>query len=1016
MSLSAWGIRNPIAVLVLFVLLSLAGVAAFRGMRINDTPDAEKPKVLIVASRPGSGPEELESQVTRLIETSVAGVGHVLHIQSTIADGVSTTLVEFEVGADRERATNDVRNAVAGLRGALPADMQEPAVRRVDTAETALTTYVLDAPQLGLEAQSWFVDNDVRRALLALSGVGSVDRLGGVDREIEVELNADRLASLGLTATQVSQALAQTSGQFPGGQAQIGGVERAIRTQATTPAVQDLRNLKIAIVGGSAVRLGDVAQVQDRWAEPRTRARFNGREVVGFAVFRERQAAEVQTAERVQKALAILQRAHPGLTIRQTRSSVGIIQEKYRASLEALFLGAALAVAVVFLFLRDGRATLIAALAIPLSLVPTFAVLALFHQSLNAVTLLALSLTVGVLVDDAIVEIENIVRHMRGGRSAREAALEAADEIGLAVVATTFTIVAVFAPVGFMPGIVGQYFKAFALAACVSVLFSLLVARLLTPLMGAAFLKAHPLPDRDPPWMNAYLSWLGWSLKHRWTVLVGGLALFGASAALAPLLPLEFQPAPDVGQVAFGVELPPGATLDQTDQVVIQAIRLLQARPEVVAVTADLGPGGVNTASLSVVLTPKTARMNQQAFSRMMVDRLSTLPGARIGDAGQNGGFYTLRLLSDDVAALDSSARRIEMGMRAIPGLAHVMNTEAIARPEIRVTPRLEEAATLGVSPAALAQTIRVATLGDVDQALAKFDLGDRQAPIRVRLDESSRSQVSMLETLKIPTSAGVSVPLSAVADVRYGAGVAEVRRQDRYRVADITAELDGLRESQASEKVHALAAVRNLPAGVTQAPAGASEQVAELISGFSAALPLGLLLMYAVLVLLFRSISQPITIMSALPLAVGGAFLLLFATRASFSVSTLIGILMLLGIAAKNSILLVEYAITARARGLNLHDALMDAGLKRARPILMTTVAMGAGMAPIALGFGADVEFRAPMAIAVIGGLITSTLLSLIYVPVVFNLMDGLRERLLRRPRSPAARPDVTIPDPEFT
>ena len=1001
-NISSWAIKNPIPVIMLFVLLCFAGIAGFKSMRINNNPDVDLPFVVVTAVRPGAAPQELETQVTRLIEDSIAGLGQVRHINSTVVDGASTTFIEFELGVDHERVTNDVRNAMSNLRGSLPQDMQEPIVTRIDISGDPLITYVVKAPTLTPEQRSWFVDNDVSRALLAIKGVREVNRQGGVSREIEIALDPDRLAARGVTAAAVSQALVSSNADLPGGRVTISGAERAIRTLGAAGSVEQLRETRVPVSSGDAVRLADLGQVTDHWAEPRSRARYDGQEVVTFNMVRGRGASEVQTAEKIRKAVEKLDQDHPEIQIQEITSNVKYIEESYIASMEALIVGAILAVLVVLLFLRDWRATLLAAVAIPMSLFPTFAVLAPLNQSLNGITLLALSLTVGILVDDAIVEIENIVRHMRGGKSPYAAAMEAADEIGLAVVATTFTIVAVFAPVGFMPGIIGQFFKAFALAACISVLFSLVVARLLTPLMGAYMLKAdHNHEDKDPAWMGPYLKALNWGLRNRWKVLAMGIPMFAISILLATRLPFEFQPQADRGRAEFSVELPPGATLDETDAIVQRVTRELRARKEVVSVYAAVGSNSaVNKAELTADLTDKKERISQKVFSRQMVDQFAAIPGARIGSGSNNGGgpssggSYTLSLVSDNGPALEAAARKVEAEMRGVPGLAHVVNTASIARPEIVVTPKPDQAARAGVSAGAISQAVRVATIGDVDQNLPKYNLGDRQVPIRLRLSQTAREDIAVLQTLQVPSPNG-PVPLNAVADVRFGAGPSQVDRRDRARVATITAELDGIVVGEAAKRVHALPAVKNLPNGVKEVAAGDAEFIQEMVTGFLGALITGILLMYVVLVLLFRSFAHPITIMVALPLAIGGAFGLLVLAHSSFSISTLIGILMLMGIAAKNSILLVEYAIMAmKEHGMDKRTAIIDAAHKRARPILMTTVAMGAGMLPTAIGLGAEVEFRAPMAIAVIGGLITSTLLSLLYIPVVFVLMDGLKTR----------------------
>ncbi|MBD3837780.1 efflux RND transporter permease subunit [Brevundimonas sp.] len=1009
--ISSWAIKNPIPIILLFILLTLGGITGFAGMRINNNPDIDFPIVAVTAARPGAAPAEMEVQVTRLIEDSIAGLSGVRHIYSNVSDGVSSTTIEFELGTDTERATNDVRNAMSGVRASLPQDMQEPTVQRIDVTGDALITYVVRSATLSPEQISWFIDNEVSRSLLALGGVGEVNRSGGVDREMRVELDPQRLAAYGVTAAQVSQALVNVNNNLPGGRVTIAGSERAVRTVGAATSLEQLRQTLVPLGDGRTVRLDDLGKVEDKWGEPRRIARYDGQEAVTFNFLRSRTASEVELAKRVRAEVARLDEANPNLTIQQVTSSVQYIEESYLASLEALILGAVLAVIVVWIFLRDWRATLIAATAMPMSLIPTFAILAPMDQSLNVVTLLALSLTIGILVDDAIVEIENIVRHMRDGKPPYDAAVEAADEIGLAVVATTGTIIAVFAPVGFMPGIIGQFFKAFALAACISVFFSLVVARTLTPLMAAYMLKHTKHEDRDPFWMSGYLKALRWSLGNRWKVFIlGALFLVGSiGLSIASKMSFEFMSPADEGRAAFQIETPPGTTLRETDAIVQRVTDLLEARPEVTSVYASIGGQDVNQANVYADMVPKGDReLSQQAFARVMVDQMKQIPGARIraGIAQQGGGpgdgtSYTFSILGDNPDTLEAAARAVEEQMRGVPGLANVVNTAAIARPEIVVTPRPDEAALAGVSAGSISQAVRVATIGDVDQNLPKYNLGDRQIPIRLQLTEEAREDLNVLENLRVPTASGTSVPLSAVADIEFGAGPATVSRQDRSRIASITAELDGITTGAAGQAVQRLPAVQNLPAGVRQVPAGDAEFIQEMITGFAIAFVSGILLMYAVLTLLFKSFAYPITIMAALPLAIGGAFIALVLADRSFSMSALIGVLMLMGIAAKNSILLVDYVIIAEQEGMKRFDAIMDAAHKRARPILMTTFAMGAGMVPIAIGWGADVEFRSPMAIAVLGGLISSTFLSLLYIPAIFTIVDDVAQfarRNLRR------------------
>ena len=1042
-NISSWSIRNPIPIVLMFVVLTIAGLNSYFKLRTNQFPDVDLPVVAVTVVQSGAAPTEMETQVTRLVEDSLAGLGQVRHITSTVNESVSTTAVEFQLGVDLEKATNDVRNAVTRIRQDLPADVQEPIVQRIEFTAIPFVNYVVRAPGMSPEELSWFVDNTVSKRLLSIKGVGQVSRDGGVTREIRIKLDPNRLEALGVTAAAVSNQLRASNVNLPGGRGEIGGEEQAIRTVGSARSVEALREMLIP-VGARTVRLGDLGEVTDEWSEQRGRARFNGQEVVGFGISRAIGSSEVDVFDQTQASLAALDAERADITIEEVTNTTSDVINNFHASVEALLLGALLAIAVVFVFLRDWRATLIAAIAMPLSLIPTFWIMDLWGQSLNVVTLLALSLTIGILVDDAIVEIENIVRHIREGKAPYPAAIEAADEIGLAVMATTATLVAVFAPTGFMPGVVGQFFKSFAIAACVSVIFSLLVARTLTPLMGAYMLRRDQGKEhKDPFWMAPYLRavrWAqgnsasprlradrqagrgGWVRRHLWFrlfdhrlwVMGMGTLFFIFSIFLASRLPGEFIPVEDISTSTVTVQLPPGTTLDDTDAAVSRINAALMARPEVRSVyssigsaTVSFGPGGgggageVRKANLTVNLVPKHARsLSQQQFEREMGPILRQIPGARtqFGSSGGGGsGLLNIALVGDEAATLDPAAARLEREMREVPGLSNVISSSALVRPEILITPKADIAALQGVSSLDISQVARVATLGDADQLLPKFNLGDRQVPIRVMLNEEARTDLGVLENLKVPTASGQAVPLSAVADISFGAGPNQIDRLDRRRVANITAELSGIALSEATEAVNALPAMTDLPAGVQQQLTGDAESNMELVTGFAFALVTGILLMYVVLVLLFGSFFHPITILAALPVSFGGAFFALLITGKSLSMPALIGIIMLTGIAAKNSILLVDYAIMAMKAGMNRNEALIDAAHKRAQPIIMTTFAMGLGMLPIAAAIGEGTEFRSPMAVAVIGGLITSTTLSLLFVPVVFSLIDGVKTRLER-------------------
>jgi multidrug efflux pump subunit AcrB len=1029
-NLSAWSIRQPIPAIVTFLLLAFAGIVGFKKLGINQFPDVDIPVVTVTISDPGAAPAELETQVTRIVENAVATVGDVAHTMSSISDGTSTTSVEFHFGKDLDRAVNDVRDAVTRVRGELPGSINEPVITRMTTSGGPMMTYTVKAPHKSAAELSWFVDNDVSKLLLTVPGVGQVKRVGGVDREVVFALKPERLNAYGITAADLSKQLKNININLPGGKATLGTSEQSIRTLGSATTLAALRDTQIALRDGRSVRLSDLGSVTDGAAEPSQDAFVDGQRVVAFQVIRAVGSSAVDVGKRVERAVQKLGAENAQLQLSLYTSTVAFTQESYDASIEALILGAVLAVVVVFWFLRDWRATLISALAMPLSVIPTFIFMSWLGFSLNLITLLGLSLVVGILVDDAIVEVENIVRHMRMGKTPLQAALEAADEIGLAVVATTLAIVAVFLPVSFMSGVPGQFFKQFGISVAIAVLLSLLVARMLTPVMGAYFLKSHGTQHKESALMTRYLGLVRWGLKHRKLALLSGVLLFVASMALAPLLPKGFIPASDRAQSVINFELPPGTPLAETAAAAEKARALLMRHPEVTGVLTIVGQGaalnGFGTSgnsearagTMTVKLVPERQRsMSQREFELMVGHELRDVAGFRFRfGSGEAGEMLEVILVSDSPSALDAAADKVEREMRTIEGVGNPAAASGLKRPEIMIQPDLARAADLGVTIADIATTVRVATIGDTTSLLPKFNLEERSLPIRTQLMLDARSNLDELKLLKVPTSDGKSVTLDTVADLQMGSGAAQITRFDRRRSVSIKADVGGAPIGALNAAVDQLPSVKNLPSDVKRLRYGDTERMEELFADFGVAILAGVLLVYCVLVLLFHDFAQPVTIMAALPLSVGGALGLLLAAGEAMSLPATIGILMLMGIVTKNSILLVEYALVAVNNGVSRRDALIDACSKRAQPILMTTVAMGAGMLPIALKIGADADFRAPMAIAVIGGLITSTLLSLFYVPVVFTYVDdakrwvkGVMGRMHRTSESMSAIQEVT-------
>ena len=1018
MNVSAWSIRNPIPAVMLFVLLTFAGLLSFKAMKVQNFPDIDLPTISVSAVLPGAAPAQLETEVARKLENAIASVQGLKHIHTTVQDGGVSIVAEFRLEKPVQEAVDDVRAAVASVRAELPGDVRDPVVSKLDLAGQPVLAFTVSSLRMDEEALSWFVDNDVSRKLLAVRGVGAIKRVGGVSREVRVALDPSRLQALGATATDISRQLRQVQLDAAGGRADLGGSEQPMRTLATVRSAEELGRLELALSDGRRIRLSDVASVSDTTAEPRAAALLDGQPVVGFEVSRSRGESEVAVGAAVQKALAELKLQRPDLVLTEAFNFVQPVQEEYDGSMHLLYEGGILAVLVVWLFLRDWRATFVSAVALPLSVIPAFIGMNLLGFSINVITLLALSLVIGILVDDAIVEVENIVRHLRMGKTPYEAAMEAADEIGLAVVATTFTLIAVFLPTAFMSGVAGKFFKQFGWTASLAVFASLVVARVLTPMMAAYLLKPIVGSHEDPRWMRVYLRAAAWCLKHRGLTMVVATVFFFGSVALVPLLPTGFIPPDDNSQTQVYVELPPGATLTQTKASAEQARLLVSQLEHVKSVYTTIGGGSAGTdpfamqgaaetrkATLTVLLDQRSARPRKQVIENQMRSALQALPGVRskVG-LGGSGEAYVLVLTAEDPGVLQVAAQAVEKDLRTIPGLGNISSSASLIRPEIAIRPNFARAADLGVSSAAMAETLRIATVGDYAEALPKLNLPERQIPIVVRLDDAARKDLSVLERLTVPSvKAGVGpVMLGQVATLEITGGPAVIARYDRSRNVQFQVELSGVALGDVTAAVKKLPAIKNLPAGVKLVEVGDAEVMGELFASFGLAMLTGVLCIYIVLVLLFKDFLHPVTILAALPLALGGAFVGLLIAQKSFSMPSLIGLIMLMGIATKNSILLVEYAIVARRdHQLSRLDALLDACHKRARPIIMTTLAMGAGMMPIALGLGAaDSSFRSPMSSAVIGGLITSTVLSLLVVPAVFTYIDDLEQALRRAAR----------------
>ena len=1009
LNVSAYSIKNPLVAILLFILLTLGGIYGFMKMKVQQFPDIDLPAVVVTVTLPGAAPSQLENDIAKKIENKLTSIEGIKHIRTTLQTGAATMVTEFVLEKDIQEAVDDVRSAVGEVRGDLPAAANDPIITKVSTAGFPVVTYSVASENMNVEDLSWFVDDTVTKRLSDIPGVSTVSRIGGLQREITVAADPITLSGLKLSITQLSNQITGIQQDSSGGEAEVGKTTQTIRVLGAVERASELNDLQVAIPAGGTQALGRMAQITDGAADPSSIAKLDGQTVVAFNITRSRGASEVEVMELVDAELAKLSADVGNITIENVYDRATPIAEDYQASLRMLIEGGLLAVVVVFLFLRNIRATIVAAVALPLSVIPTFLGMYLFGFSLNIISLLALSLVIGVLVDDAIVEVENIIRHLRMGKTPYEAAMEAADEIGLAVVATTFTLIAVFLPTAFMGGIVGQFFRQFGWTAALSIFASLMVARLITPMMAAYILRPEKKHvEKQSALMGWYLKIVAWTLHHRWLTMGATLVLFVASLMLVKLLPTSFIPDNDIDQTRVAIELTPDVALEDTERVAALASERILAMPEVTNIFTSVGEaqasmdsnssGGKaeNIAGLDIVLAPRAERSSKQEIERQISSLLAEVPGARftvgLSSGGESG--YNFSMTSTNPQLLEQTAQQIMSEIRGLPSAGSVTSDRSLPRQELTVTPDRLAMADKGVTTQDIATTLRVATVGDYEQRLSKLNLDTRQIPIVIRLPDVAKQNVSQLEGLYVPSSlpAGQGVRVGEVASLDFGTGPAQISRLDRERAISITVQPASGELGDLVQAVKSVPAMQQLPPSITIIDQGQAENMAELFSGFVIAMSVGVVCILGVLILLFGRILQPFTILMALPLSIGGAFVGLVITNSSLSMPSMIGFIMLMGIATKNSILLVDYALIAQRRGLARFEAIIDACRKRARPIIMTTIAMGAGMLPLVFGWGdADPTFRRPMAAAVLGGLVTSTLLSLVVIPVVYTLMDDL-------------------------
>ena len=1017
MSFTTWSIRNPAPSILLFLILSLAGIYSFHHALIKNMPDFNQNRFTVALSLPGASPDELENEVAIPVENSFVSLNKLISLSSDISEGNVLLSLHFSHTRSVLGCLFDIRTALSRVRPYLPNGVQRARIHHESpSVGYSSTQWAVTSQTLSRSELTWFVKNTVYRAISSVPGERKFTIAGGVSRDVEVQISPLKLAALGLTVSEVTEALRSMEQESSGGEARIGGTNQGVRTVATAKTLEDLRDIPLTLPSGAVLPLGSIAHIFYGHASRSSVAEFDGKPAVEFRIYDEMGHNELTLIKDVALTVHRLAKDYPAVHFAKVRTERPDILSEYYQSIRMLLEGSILAVLVILIFLKNIRSTLIGAIALPLSILPTFIFIYFTGFGLNTITLMALLVVIGILVDDAIVEIENIYRHLKPGVSLREATASAVNEIGLAVTATTLALVVVFLPTSFMRGFSGALFREFGWTACVAVLVSLLVARLLTPILAIWLLRRDVPVHQESAIARLYARAVSWSVEHKITVLLLTTAIIGASVYLYTILPTGFIPPSEESYTTVNLRLSPGSTIQQALKAGAEVRRAILSKPNPVPgvkhIFTRVGDTGWNTnggpgiltdirkVTLTVAFTPRTTRPSEAQIEDDIREKVKNIPGMQISVNGSGfGENLAVTLVGANPDLLKTAAQAVESQMRRIKGLTGIGSSLGLGQTDITITPKPYMAAALGVSTADIARTIRVATSGAYLTNLPRLYLGDRRLSIRVELPRRYEKNLSAIRALRIKAKHGL-VPLSAVATVSLGTVPLDIQRFDRKRLLTISADLEGMPLGEAFAKVSALPAMKHLPQGVRWAKFGENGLMAELFKDFGGELALASLFVYALLALLFKDPFQPITVICAAPLCLGGALLGVWISGSSINLPVFLGFILLLGLSTKNSILLIDYAQKSiAARGLSSKEAIIEACRIRARPILMTTVAMIAGMIPLMISIGGeDVSFSTPLAATVIGGLIGSTLLSLFVVPIVFLLVEWLKKNTYQR------------------
>ena len=1024
MFLSNLSIKRPIFATVMMLVLVTLGIFSYRRLAIDMFPDVEIPVVSIVTKFPGSSPETVEREVSKRIEEAVNPISGVKHVMSTSRESVSSVVIMFHLEVKLNDVVQEVRAKVSAIRGILPQGIEEPIIQKLDFAAFPVVSLAVRSENLSPRDLTTLVEKKVKRRFENISGVGKIDLVGPAKREVNVDINPLRLEALGMGVDEVIAGLQSENVNTPLGRLNRGGTEYSLRISGKPDAVEQFKTMVVARRGGRPIPLAEVAQIRDGIEEQRSLALVNGIPSLGMNILKQSGANTVGVVDRVKKEMEVIQKElPPGTRVEMVRDASVMIRDSVRDVEETLVLGGFLTILIVFCFLNSWRSTVITGLTLPISVISSFTVMNFMGMTLNVLTLMALSLAIGMLIDDAIVVRENIVRHLERGEDHFTAAREGTSEIGLAVLATTLSVIAVFVPVAFMKGIVGRFFFQFGITVAFAVLVSLFVSFTLDPMLSSRWVdpdverkgKRHFLArilDHFNHWFDrtadGYRLVIGWALDHRKTVLFVATAAFFAGLSAFGVLQTEFFPNYDQGEFQLNFKSAPDASLEETKNRLAVVQAALKEVPEVQHAYATIGAGDTGTvrdASVFVKLKERKERKrNQEEIQRDLRNQIEKIPGIlpAILEAGRmdNQKPLVINVRGEEIALLKKYAAELKKEIYKIPGIVDLEVTLEQDIPEFRLSVDRERAVDAGIMTGDIVRTVGALVGG---QAVSTYEDEDGDAVnVRVRLPLTLRQDPGQVERLRLavhrPNALPALIPLGNV--VHYGMSTTplEINRQDLTRQVVITANLDNLPLGTAVKKVEKAARQLKMAPGYRVVFSGEAEDMAESFGYMAEALLLAIIFVYLILAAQFESFIDPLAIMFSLPLSIVGMAGMLFLTGDTVNIMSLIGLIMLMGLVTKNAILLVDFTKTLRLRGLNRREALITAGRTRLRPILMTTLAMMFGMLPLALALGQGAEMRAPMARAVIGGLITSTLLTLLVVPVVYTVLDDFGGWVRRR------------------